>query len=233
MNEPLVEAKGLSKDYPLPGGGLISVLRGVDCRIDDGDDIAIVGPSGSGKSTLLHCLGGLVKPTSGELSWPALGARETLLPEKIQFVFQSPSLYPALSVLGNVSLPMVLAGRGADPEARALEVLEAFGLGELSDKLPEELSGGQAQRVAMARALAIRPRLILADEPTGQLDSKTATAFLDRVLEMTRTAGAAMVIATHDPLMARKMDQRWTIEHGALRMPDMQRVPHMQDVSVP
>lgn len=226
MNEPLVVAKGLSKDYPLPGGGSVSVLRGVDCRIDDGDHIAIVGPSGSGKSTLFHCLGGLVKPTSGELSWPALGARETLLPEKIQFVFQSPSLYPALNVVWNVSLPMVLAGRGADPEARALEVLEAFGLGELSDKLPEELSGGQAQRVAMARALAIRPRLILADEPTGQLDSKTATAFLERVLEMTRTAGAALVIATHDPLMARQMDQRWTIEHGALR------VPHTQDGSV-
>jgi putative ABC transport system ATP-binding protein/lipoprotein-releasing system ATP-binding protein len=216
MNEPLVVAKGLSKDYPLQGGGSVGVLRGIECRIDDGEHIAIAGPSGSGKSTLLHCLGGLVKPTRGELSWPALGARETLLPEKIQFVFQSPSLHPALNVIRNVSLPIVLAGRGGDPEARALEVLEAFGLDELSDKLPEELSGGQAQRVAMARALAIRPRLILADEPTGQLDSKTATAFLEQVLEMTRTAGAALVVATHDPLMARQMDQRWTLEHGAL-----------------
>lgn len=220
MNEPLVVTKGLSKDYPLPGGGLVPVLRGVDCQIDEGEHICVVGPSGSGKSTLLHCLGGLVKPTGGELSWPALGPREALLPEKIQFVFQSPSLYPALNVLRNVSLPMVLAGRKTDPEVRALEVLEAFGLDELSDKLPEELSGGQAQRVTMARALAIRPKLILADEPTGQLDSETALAFLEQVLAMTRTEGAALVIATHDPLMAGRMDQRWTVAHGLVRMAD-------------
>jgi putative ABC transport system ATP-binding protein/lipoprotein-releasing system ATP-binding protein len=221
MPDTLVDVQGLSRDYSLPDGEVVHVLNEVNCRVLEGGHIVLIGPSGSGKSTLLHSLGGLIEPTRGRITWPALGEQASLMPEKLQFVFQSPSLYPALNVLGNVSLPLVLAGKmDADAvETRALEVLEQFGLAELVDKLPEELSGGQAQRVAMVRALAIRPRLILADEPTGQLDSKTAGHFLDQVLGMTEEMGAALVIATHDPAMAERMQLRWIIDHGTLQVP--------------
>jgi len=216
MNKPLIVAQGLGVDYGLPGGDMVTVLNDVNCEIHECGRIALVGPSGSGKSTLLHCLGGLMWPTRGQIRWPALGARRDLLPRNIQFVFQAPSLYPALDVLRNVALPMVLAGGAIDAEGLAKKMLGRFGLSDLARKLPEELSGGQAQRVAMARALTISPRLVLADEPTGQLDSQTAADFLDLVFRITREAHTALIIATHDPEIARQMEQCWVIDHGNL-----------------
>jgi putative ABC transport system ATP-binding protein/lipoprotein-releasing system ATP-binding protein len=164
---------------------------------------------------LLHILGGLDRPTSGEIEWPSLGTIEQLRPGRIGFVFQSPSLFPALTAAQSVDLPAILAGAGASPDSsRAL--LSSFGLGELADKLPEELSGGQAQRVAMVRALALRPKLVLADEPTGQLDGITAQLFMDAVLEHLEGTGAALVVATHDQAIAAQLTTRWAIDHGRL-----------------
>jgi putative ABC transport system ATP-binding protein/lipoprotein-releasing system ATP-binding protein len=217
MCEDLVLATKIAMAFPSPDGTSTSVLAGADCRVREGDRIALVGPSGSGKSTLLHILGGLVRPTQGEIAWPALGNRETLQPEKITFVFQTPSLFPALTVVQNVTLPLILAGNDFEAASRATALLAAFGLDGLADKLPEELSGGQAQRVAMARALVVAPRLILADEPTGQLDSNTSFGFLETVLELIRGSKTGLVIATHDLSVARRMDRQWTIEHGILR----------------
>lgn len=216
MIEPLVEAKEVGMVYGHPAGQLLPVLSGIECRVNPGERIALIGPSGSGKSTLLHILSGLVQPTSGSVSWPALGARDQLMPEKVQTVFQAQSLFPSLDVLDNITLPLLLAGLDAHAQSQATHLLERFGLTDLAHKLPEELSGGQAQRVAMLRALATAPRLILADEPTGQLDTKTAEEFLSEVIRVVEEIGAALVLATHDPRVAARMDQQWAIDHGTL-----------------
>ena len=216
MTEPLFTAKAVSKAYPATDGQVSVVLSDLSCVIEPGARIALIGPSGSGKSTLLHIIGGLIAPSAGQVVWPALGAPEGLMPHKVQAVFQVPSLFPSLNVADNVALPLVLAGQTAAPGFAPDELLARFGLAELALKLPEEVSGGQAQRVAMLRALSVSPRLILADEPTGQLDSKTAQEFLTLVTEVVDGLGAALVIATHDPAVAARMDRQWSINHGKL-----------------
>lgn len=211
-----MQVNGVGMTYPADDEQVTSILSGVDCRIEPGARIALIGPSGSGKSTLLHIIGGFIAPTKGNVSWPALGGRQDLLPERIQAVFQAPSLFPALTVQDNIALPLLLAGRDAGTGLAPDELLSRFGLSDLALKLPEELSGGQAQRIAMLRALSISPSLILADEPTGQLDSKTAQEFLTTVIALAGEIGAAMVIATHDPAVAARMDRQWSIDHGKL-----------------
>ncbi|UCI30815.1 MULTISPECIES: ABC transporter ATP-binding protein [unclassified Mesorhizobium] len=216
MGETLVVAKGLGRDFRDGNAGRIEVLRNVGCEIVSGARIALVGPSGSGKTTLLHILGGLDRPTAGVVEWPGLGTFEALRPRQIGFVFQSPSLFPALTAVQNVGLPLLLAGENAGAEEIGASLLQSFGLGELGDKLPEELSGGQAQRIAMARALVMGPKLVLADEPTGQLDSRTALRFFDAVLDRLEGTDVALVVATHDEAMAKRMATRWTMDHGRL-----------------
>lgn len=220
MTEHLVETHALSKSY-LAANGSVTVLSGIECNIDAGDRIALIGPSGSGKSTLLHILAGLVSPSEGQIAWPALGPQDQLMPRQVQTAFQAQSLFPALNVRDNIALPSLLAGQSA-PDLTPEVLLERFGLAELAQKLPEELSGGQAQRVAMLRALSVQPRLILADEPTGQLDSKTAQDFLTEVIAVADAIGAALVIATHDPAIAARMTRHWSIDHGTL-WPDTNR----------
>lgn len=215
-NEALVQIKDVGKTYPTSGGQSTQVLSGITCLVEPAARIALIGPSGSGKSTLLHIIGGFIPPTDGQVSWPALGAQEELLPEKIQAVFQAPSLFPALNLRDNIALPFLLAGRSAAPEFTPEALLARFGLSDLALKLPEGLSGGQAQRVSMLRALPISLRLILADEPTGQLDSKTAREFLSTVTAVADEIGAALIIAIHDPAMAARMDRQWSIDHGKL-----------------
>lgn len=214
MTDVLVRAEGLGKRFD--GGDGINILSDVTLTVLRGARMALVGPSGSGKSTLLHILSGLIAPSTGTVDWPALGARDDLMPAKVQVVFQAQSLFPPLDVRDNVALPLLLAGRRDGARDHAMALLDRFGLADLATKLPEELSGGQAQRVSMARALAIGPALILADEPTGQLDSATAQAFLTEVLEIAASAGSALVISTHDPAIAERMDQVWMIDHGAV-----------------
>lgn len=162
-------------------------------------------------------MAGLEAPTSGELSWPALGPRAMLRPAKIRIVFQVPSLLPPLSVVENVELPLLLGHAEAGAaRAAATEMLARLGLAELADKLPEELSGGQAQRVAMARALAARPLLVLADEPTGQLDHPTAAHLFDVLLAALAGTPTALVVATHDLAVAERLQRVWRLRHGTL-----------------
>jgi ABC-type lipoprotein export system ATPase subunit len=218
MADALVVAKELGRRFIHAGGRSADALLGISCEIPPRARIALVGPSGSGKSSLLHIIGGLDLPTSGSIEWPGLGAFKELRPKNIGMLFQTPSLFPALSAAQNVTLPLILAREDRSPshDARASALLEAFGLSGLANKLPEELSGGQAQRVAMARALACNPRLVLADEPTGQLDSRTAQLFLGAVLEQLDQTDAALVVATHDRDVAARMKTKWIMVHGRL-----------------
>jgi putative ABC transport system ATP-binding protein/lipoprotein-releasing system ATP-binding protein len=186
-----------------------------------GDRIAVVGPSGSGKSTLLHLLSELDTPTSGRISWPALGPRTTLRPKKIGFIFQAQSLLAPLTVAENVELSLLLGDIDrARARAAALDMLERMDLGELAEKLPEELSGGQMQRVAWARTLACRPKMILADEPTGQLDHPTAQHLFDTLLAILEDSDTALVVATHDKSIADRLNKKWYLQHGRLEVVD-------------
>ena len=200
------------------GAATVLAVSEVTCEVRAGERIAVVGPSGSGKSTLLHLLAGLDQPTAGELQWPALGGRASLRPGPVGVVFQGPSLLPPLDVVENVAVPLLLAGIPEAPAmAAAHRALGRLGLDSLAAKLPEELSGGQAQRVAVARVLAGRPRLILADEPTGQLDHATGTDVIKALLEAAGTLAAALVVTTHDPLVAESFPLRWEMADGELR----------------
>jgi ABC-type lipoprotein export system ATPase subunit len=212
----LARCVGAGRTYGT-GSAATVALQPTDCEVPSDARIALVGPSGSGKSTLLHLLAGLDAPTVGTVDWPAIGRRAQLRPGPIAVVFQGPSLLPPLTVLENVALPGVLAG-SSDAEARrqAREALGVLHLDDLVDKLPEELSGGQAQRVAVARAVAGEPRLILADEPTGQLDRATGAGVIDVLLAAADHAEAALLVATHDPTVAERLATRWEAHSGRL-----------------
>ena len=212
----LVHCDSVGRTY---GAGVNAVVAVHDatCTIRPGERIALVGPSGSGKSTLLHLIAGLETPTTGTLTWPALGARAALRPGPVAIVFQGPSLLPPLDVVENVALPLLLAGVDeAEARERAGAALARLDLGDLHAKLPEELSGGQMQRVAIARALAPHPRLLLADEPTGQLDHESAAHVVTTLMYAASETGAALVVSTHDPAVAERLDQRWAISDGRL-----------------
>jgi len=218
---PLVEADKLSRHFAV-GGQKVYALHPTTLRVSSGDRIALLGASGSGKSTLLHLLGALDVPSNGTVSWPALGEAAHLRPGQVAFVFQAQSLMPPLSALENVALPLLLAGSAPEAAMRAAAAaLERLNLTAFEQHLPEELSGGQAQRVAVARALVTRPRLVLADEPTGQLDTCTAQNLMDALLEALDPQ-AALVLATHDAQVAARLGQVWRMSGGHLT-PD--RVP--------
>jgi ABC-type lipoprotein export system ATPase subunit len=217
MTDTLAEAVGAGRVFGTNGSRVVA-LKHATCRIERGDRIALVGPSGSGKSTLLHLLAGLDEPTSGTVRWPALGERDTLRPAKLSFVFQTESLLAPLTVLENIEVPRLLVGSNAEETRNdAALILRALDLAELADKLPEEISGGQAQRAAVARSLITQPALILADEPTGQLDHQTAKHLLSLLLRRIKGTDTALVIATHDPFVASRMETQWTMDHGVLR----------------
>ena len=218
MNEVLVDVSEAGRIYQA-GASPVVALDTATCKVNPGDHIALVGPSGSGKSTLLQIMGGLDTPTSGKVSWPGLGERQTLRPEKVAFVFQSPSLLAPLTVVENVEMPLLLGRTGAKEARRAaLEALERIELANIANKLPEELSGGQTQRVAVARALSYRPGLILADEPTGQLDHPTSSHLFDVLLASLEGTDTALVVATHDKDVAGRMHDHWKMEHGVLEV---------------
>ena len=217
MDDVLVRAEDVVRIYGT-GSRAVRAVSGATFSIEPGRRIALLGPSGSGKSTLLLLIAGLDSPTSGALAWPALGDPRDLRPGPIAIAFQGPSLLPPLNVVENVALPLLLEGRAqADAMGAALVALELFELGDLAEKLPEEISGGQAQRAGLARAVVGEPRLILADEPTGQLDHETAGRAMLALLDAADGSGAAVVVATHDPAVAETMDARWRIAAGELR----------------
>jgi ABC-type lipoprotein export system ATPase subunit len=197
--------------------GTSDALLPVTCEVSLGDRVAIMGPSGSGKSTLLYLMAGLDLPTRGLVTWPAFAANGLMGRRPIAMIFQGASLLMPLSVVENVALPLLLEDKPErDALACAHESLGLLDIDGLSDKLPEELSGGQAQRVAIARAVASGPLLMLADEPTSQLDAATAAHVVDVLLDAADATGAALVVATHDADIAARLDQCWSISDGRL-----------------
>jgi putative ABC transport system ATP-binding protein len=213
----LVQGNQVARTFGTGPSAVAAVRRAV-FELRAGDRVALVGPSGSGKSTLVHLLAGLDTPTEGTIAWPGLGGHpRTLRAGLVGVVFQGPSLLPALDVVENVALPLLLAGMAPhDAEREAIAALAALGLTGFSRQLPDELSGGQAQRVAVARALAGRPRLLLADEPTGQLDHETAVPVVDLLLAAADAAETALLVTTHDETVAGRMSQRWEMSDGQL-----------------
>jgi ABC-type lipoprotein export system ATPase subunit len=214
MTDLLVEGTELWRSFRRERA-VVAAVQGCSFRVHTGDTIAIVGPSGSGKTTLLNLIAGLDTPSAGRIVWQARGPVGRLRPERIGMVFQSPSLLPALTSIENVALPILLAG-GADAEARAATALAAFGVEHLAGKLPEQLSGGQAERIAVARAVVIEPQLVLADEPAGQLDHANGLLLIDRLLAWLKRSAGALVVATHDEHIAARMGRVWRINHGHL-----------------
>ena len=196
------------------GASTIVAVRGVSVAVAPRARIALTGPSGSGKSTLLGLLAGLDTPTSGTVSWPGLTGTPA---QRIGMVFQGRSLLGGLDVTENVCLPLLLAGSTpADARHRALDALQRVGIAELAGALPDTLSGGQAQRVAIARVLATGPGLILADEPTGQLDHATAAVVISVLMAAADDLGAALIVSTHDPVIARRLPAEWAMRDGRI-----------------
>ena len=215
----VLQATGVHRTYRM-GRVEVPVLRGVDLRVQEGEWLCVLGSSGSGKSTLLHQLGDLDRPDRGDIAWRGRSLtemrrreRETYRNRAIGFVFQSYHLMPELNVLENVMVasmvghdPFAWRSMRAEASARAEELLDAFGLGHRFEHRPAELSGGERQRVAMARALVNGPDVVLADEPTGNLDTKTGDGILDVLAERHRL-GLSMVMVTHDPTIAARADR--------------------------
>lgn len=212
------------RSYPQGKEAPLEVLRGVNLTIHSGEIIALVGPSGSGKSTLLHAAGLLERPDGGEVSIDGVACgslndrqRTTLRRKYLGFVYQYHHLLPEFSAEENVILPQMIAGVSRKAASvRARELLDSMGLGLRLDHRPAQLSGGEQQRVAICRALANHPRVLLADEPTGNLDPHTAARVFDALLSLSRQAGVAVLIATHNPELAQRMDRRVRLMDGVL-----------------
>ncbi|HEX4658835.1 MAG TPA: ABC transporter ATP-binding protein [Streptosporangiaceae bacterium] len=224
MSDVLVRASGLRRAFGNGHGAVVAIAEAT-FEVRAGDRIALVGSSGSGKTSLLHLIAGIDRPTGGTIEWPALGRREDLRPGPVAFAFQGPSLLPPLTVEENVALPLLLAGRPPAAAAAAAQVMIGkLGLSDVAPKLPEEISGGQAQRAGVARALVGEPSLVLADEPTGQLDSGTALALMDVLLHQVESTGAALIVATHDAAMADRLPLRWSMNDRRLQTGEVQRL---------
>lgn len=216
---PLLRARGLRLTF-----GLTEALRGVDLDCHAGEIIAVTGPSGSGKSTLLHVLAGVLLPDEGTVDYDTVrltdldeAGRSRLRLDRFGFVFQYGQLLPDLTAVDNVTIPLLLAGvKRREARRRADAWLDRLGLGECSRKLPGQLSGGQAQRVAVARALATTPTLLFADEPTGSLDSLAAETVMLALTEAARDANTAVILTTHDPRTAAHADREVVVRDGQI-----------------
>ncbi|WP_022890892.1 ABC transporter ATP-binding protein [Agromyces italicus] len=227
----LVQARGVGRTVELADGSPLEILTGVDLEIAEGDRVSIVGRSGSGKSTLLNLLGLLDLPTAGELHCLGVdvrrtrsGTRDRLRGDGIGFVFQQFNLLPGRTALENVQTPLLYSGGRAfwQRERLAREMLDRVGLGERLDAKPERLSGGEQQRVAIARALVRRPRLILADEPTGALDLETGAEVMQLIESVAAETGAALVTITHDPSIAARSTRHLRLVSGRLEARELE-----------
>jgi len=229
MTDPILEARGIVKDYRL-GTSTLRVLHGVDLQVARGEFLCVLGPSGSGKSTLLHLLGLLDRPTQGRVRFEGADAfgrpkrwRDRMRNQAIGFVFQFYHLMPDLSVLSNTLLPAMIQtpaflwpGRVFAERRRAREVLQRLGLSERAGHLPRELSGGERQRAALARALVHRPRILFADEPTGNLDSATGAEIMKVLEGLNRRDRLTIVMVTHEERMAERADRVLHLADGKL-----------------
>jgi putative ABC transport system ATP-binding protein len=219
--EEVILARGIRKTYS-DNGVPVEALRGVDLEVRKGEFTAVVGPSGSGKTTLFNVLSGLDTPTTGEvwlagkrISAMSGGELSDFRRDHIGFVFQAYNLIPVLTVSENIEYIMLLQGVPARERRRRIEkVLEEIGLGGMADRLPTKLSGGQQQRVAVARAIVAEPSLILADEPTANLDSKTGTGLLDMMRELNKTKGMTFLFSTHDEMIMERARRLVTLKDG-------------------
>jgi len=220
---PLVEIRGLKKAY-VRGKQIVEVLHGIDLDIPEGDFVALMGPSGSGKTTLLNLIGGLDSPTGGVLKVDGDRIEEHSSDElaawraaTVGFIFQSYNLMPVLTAQKNVELPLLLTDMSASERARRAGVaLQLVGLDERSSHKPNELSGGQQQRVAIARAIVSDPRILICDEPTGDLDRKTADEILTLLQELNRVYGKTIVMVTHDPQAAKYARRTVHLDKGVI-----------------
>lgn len=221
MTNLILQSKGLQKTY---AGLDVAVLNGIDLDVHEGEQVAIVGTSGSGKSTLLHLLGGLDAPSAGEVSvlgQPLAGMTETkrgeLRNQSLGFVYQFHHLLPEFTALENVAMPLLIRRIPREEALGAAEdVLRKVGLSHRMEHMPGELSGGERQRAAVARALVTKPKCVLADEPTGNLDRHTAHAVFDLLLEMNQTQGVALVVVTHDLELSAKLTRQYKLVDGKL-----------------
>ena len=223
MSDPVLGLDGIVRTFR-QGRNVLHVLRGADLQVVGGEIVALVGPSGAGKSTLLHVAGLLEAPDGGRVSiggrdCDGLGddGRTAVRRDTLGFVYQYHHLLPEFSAFENLLIPQIIAGRTrAEARVRALEVLNWMGLAERTDHRPARLSGGEQQRVAIGRAIVNEPRLLLADEPTGNLDPDTAGEVFEVLLELAREAGLAAVVATHNPDLAARMDRIVRLHEGVL-----------------
>ncbi len=222
---PLIDVRDVRLTLQAPTGP-VNILRGIDLAVDAATSLAIVGPSGSGKSSLLAVIAGLERPTSGAVVVEGVdiasldeNARADWRRRHLGILFQSFHLIPTLTALENVAVPLELAGR-RDAEAMARSGLERVGLGPRLGHRPSQLSGGEQQRVALARALVAGPRLVLADEPTGNLDGETAHDVADLLFALPREAGATLLLITHDPRLAARADRQVRMNDGKLHVDD-------------
>jgi putative ABC transport system ATP-binding protein len=223
MTEYIVETMGLTKTY-ISGGRPLEVLKGVDLKIERGEFMAIMGPSGSGKSTLLNMIGALDRPTSGKVYINNIDISKLndnqvadLRNREIGFIFQFFNLIPRMDAQGNVELPMTIAGTPrSQRHTRAKDLLELVGLGDRTDHKPSQLSGGEQQRVAIARALANEPNLLLADEITGNLDSRTGSEIMDLLRGLNEEEGKTFILITHDPTVGQQTDRLVSLKDGVI-----------------
>jgi ABC-type lipoprotein export system ATPase subunit len=235
IQHPLIETHGLTRIYG--DGEEIRALDDVNLRIDSGELVTVMGPSGSGKSTLLNMLGALDKPTAGQViingqDLSKIKNKDKFRAQTVGFVFQLHNLIPTLTARENVEVPMMGYSNLLGRRKRSQELLELIGLGDRMRHLPNQLSGGQRQRVAVARALANNPSLVLADEPTGSLDSSAGRAIMQLIRDLNREQGITFVVVTHDPAVARQTNRVIVMDDGKIAREDLIGSPIEEDLKM-
>ncbi len=220
MSENLVHFDDVTRNHTV-GSEIVFALKSITCSVRAQEHVAVMGASGSGKSTLLALMAALDRPDFGNVTWPAFPNEQSLRPRCVNVSFQSPSLLPSLTIQQNVEVVLRILGT-EDVAKRAFVALERLGVEHLRDRFPDEVSGGQAQRAALARAMVSEPALLLADEPTGQLDQETGQNVINTLIAWAKETKCALVVATHDPQVARKFATQWRMSFGTLHSGEVQ-----------